>query len=240
MMKWHLAKKAKEEGDVNREEHISTEEERKDESEDNSSFTSDTSDESSDNDDDEGNAGANCSEGDEGHMEEEKHEDDDQSRNEDPSEGNAGGSGQEQKSNSIYQVDATAYDADDEGMAESDFTQFYNETESNAKQISLKIEDIGEEDEVDVTVENVTLCNNIVNYAESDDKNCSTTYNTADNDSQFDNGVEERQEVEDSESLPKPFAYDVALKHEISKKTLTYSEQLSEEGNASFFTYNYL
>ena len=239
MMKWHLAKKAKEEGEAKKKDDISTEEEAKDESEDKSSFTSDTSDETSDHDDDEeDNAGANCSEGDEGHMEDEKHDDFDQSRNEDPSEGNPGGSGQEQKSNSIYQVDATAYDADDEGMAESDFTRFYNETESNAKQISLKIEDIGEDDEVDVTVENVTLCNNIVNYAESDNKN----YSSADNDSQFDNGVQgnETQEVENSESLPKPFAYDVALKQKLSKKTLTYSEQLSEEGNASFFTYNYV
>ena len=127
----------------------------------------------------------------------------------------------EQKSNTIYEVDATSYDGDDE--EESDFTRFYKQSEpkcsidqkpENTNTMKLKIEDIGVDEEIDVMVEEATVVGNIVNYADSDDKDSTTRCSTADNDSQFDNRVEdnERKEVEESESLPKPFAYDVVLK----------------------------
>ena len=129
-------------------------------------------------------------------------------------------------------------------MAESDFTRFYNESEDRAKKISLKIEDIGLEDEVDVTVEDITLCNNIVNYAQSPDNESQDTFMTAEQRSTVDNtdinnNSEMKTKKEDSEcdTLPKPFKYDDALKSQICMKTMTYSEEMSEEGNLHVYNF---
>ena len=247
MMKWHLAKKRKNQCKRKREDSSSSEDENEEESDDNSSFKSDTSKESSDsNNDDDDTSGSKSTKPEGGEMDDERDDDDGND------ERGGGGpepssSASEQKSNTIYQVDATSYDGDDE--EESDFTRFYKQSDLKCsidqsteatKKIKLRIEDIDVEEEIDVTVEEATVVTNIVNYADSDDKECTTRYNSDDNDSQFDDRVEEneRKDDKDSESLPRPFAYDAALKHEISKKTLTYSEQLSQEGNAYFFTYN--
>ena len=247
MMKWHLAKKRTNQCKRKRDDSSPSEDENEEESDDNSSFNSDTSEESSDsNNDDDDASGSKSNKPEGGEMDEQRDFDD---GHDDRGQGapEPSSSASEQKSNTIYQVDATSYDGDDE--EESDFTRFYKESEpkcsidqntESTKKIKLKIEDIDVHEEIDVTVEEAIVLTNIVNYADSDDKESSTTCNIDDNDSQFENREEdsEKKDDKDSESLPRPFAYDAALKHEISKKTLTYSEQLSQEGNTYFFIYN--
>ena len=247
MMKWHLAKKRKNQCKRKREDSSSSEDEDEEESDDNSSFNSDTSDESSEsNNDDDDASGSKSAKPEGGEMDEQRDFDD---GHDDRGQGGPepSSSASEQKSNTIYQVDATSYDGDDE--EESDFTRFYKESEpkcsidqntESTKKIRLKIEDIDVHEEIDVTVEEAIVLTNIVNYADSDDKESTTTCNIDDNDSQFENREEDTERIDDkdSDNLPRPFAYDAALKHEISKKTLTYSEQLSQEGNTYFFIYN--